>query len=628
MRKKSCALLVAILIIVNSPGGFAQKAEVAFYAGGSFFDSTSFKSPTINEDPHALATTNLHFVSGGVYGVRAREYITQHWAAEQSWTISGTNNLIPNTPGFNETGTVVGTRQRQYYFNGNYFMLASERHIRPYLSGGVGWNTFIPTTEGQAAAANAPFTGLFDNPFYGNFGSDSVFAYNYGAGMTARISNHIALDFSVRDFLFRAPTFRAFDPSQRTYTNNLQVLGGVNWRFGGGAPLIVHNFTVSPTIDASNTALCPGDSAQMHIIAADSIPGNMVTYQWTENGKQVGTGPEYTYVAPSTPGMYDVGVHVFYTSSNLDKNAKKAVDKNPGMPQDRKTTITVKDYNEPTAIASVDQSTVQRGQRVMLTSSATGSECSGNLAYRWSASDGRLIAGQDQTQSIFDGSNLAFSETMQGQQCKPVTVNLEVTDQRGGVGRDSKNLQVCYNAPAVAAAPPPPAPPVAAKPTAIQLSDINFAMNSTRVNNCAKRVLGDELYPQLTSSRYSDYDVVLVGHRDLNEKTTATKASKSTMDRDRVLNAAAYLSASGATCKDLERTRIRVEWRGSEQDADFRSNFCDGSTVTERGRDHVSSADPNAKNRRVEVWLVPRDQTTADSGQDSRAAVAALGCPK
>src|SRR5262245_54989113 len=131
MRKKSCALLVAILIIVNSPSGFAQKAEVAFYAGGSFFGSSSFKSPTINEDPHALAQTNIHFVSGGVYGVRAREYITQHWAAEQSWTISGANNTI-----FNDNGIVVGTRQRQYYFNGNYHILSSERHVRPYLSGG------------------------------------------------------------------------------------------------------------------------------------------------------------------------------------------------------------------------------------------------------------------------------------------------------------------------------------------------------------------------------------------------------------------------------------------------------------------------------------------------------------
>src|SRR5436190_22767316 len=87
MRKRSCVFLVAILIIVNSPGGFAQKAEVGFYAGGSFMSNPSFVSPTINEDPHALAPTFIHMVDGGVYGVRAREYITSHFAAEQSWTI-------------------------------------------------------------------------------------------------------------------------------------------------------------------------------------------------------------------------------------------------------------------------------------------------------------------------------------------------------------------------------------------------------------------------------------------------------------------------------------------------------------------------------------------------------------
>src|SRR6185295_1448437 len=280
---------------------------------------------------------------------------------EQSWTITGTNNTIwksltPvsstfNTPVINELGepelnelgepleqtqtingfvtnnTSVGTRQHQFYFNGNYHFFSSENKIRPYLSTGFGWNIFSPTDAGKSSAT--AFSG--NAPFYGSFERDTVFAYNYGIGLTARIANHIALDFSARDFLYKAPVFNAVQTSQRNWNNNFQVMGGVNVRFGGAAPLIVHNFTVSPTIDASNSALCPGDSAQLHIVAADSIPGNQVTYQWTENGKQVATGPEYTYVAPYNPGNYDIGVRVFYTSTNLDKSAMKAVEKNPGM---------------------------------------------------------------------------------------------------------------------------------------------------------------------------------------------------------------------------------------------------------------------------------------------------------
>jgi outer membrane protein OmpA-like peptidoglycan-associated protein len=323
--------------------------------------------------------------------------------------------------------------------------------------------------------------------------------------------------------------------------------------------------------------------------------------------------------------MYDVGVNVFYATGNLSKDEKKAVEKNRGTPVDRKITMNVKNYNQPTAVASVDRANIQRGERLRLTSSATGSECSGTLAYRWSASDGRIMASPDQTSADFDGSSIAFSDAIQGQQCKPVTVSLEVTDQRGGVARDAKNIQVCYLAPTVAAPPPPPPPP-----SAIQLSDINFGNNSSRVNNCAKRVLGNELYPQLTSSRYSDYDVVLVGHRDGTEREiTGKKPSLSTLDRDRVMAAAAYLTAGGATCKDLELTRVRAVWAGTAQRNEFNANFCDGSTVEQR-RDAVSSADEKAKNRRVEVWLVPKG-TELPGTEPVRASnddIAALACPK
>jgi outer membrane protein OmpA-like peptidoglycan-associated protein len=425
-----------------------------------------------------------------------------------------------------------------------------------------------------------------------------------------------------------SPTFNVPGAFDRDLDNNVQVQLGVNMLFGGAKTLIAHNFTVAPAIEASTTSLCPGESATLRIPASDNFAGNDVTYKWTAMGRQVSTEPQYTFVAPANSGPYDVGVNVFYTTGNLTKDEKKAVEKNRGTPADRQVTMNVKDYHAPTASTSVDRTTIQRGERVRLTSTASGSECSGALTYRWSASDGRLLASPDQTSSEFDGSTLAFSDSIQGQQCKPVTVSLEVTDQRGGVARDQKNLQVCYLAPVAAPPPPPPPPP---PPSAIQLSDINFGTNSARVNNCAKRVLGNELYPQLTSSRYSDYDVVIVGHRDASEReVTGKKPATSTLDRDRVINAAAYLTAGGATCKDLERTRVRAVWAGTAQRNDYRSNFCDGSTVVEQARDTVSSADAKVKNRRVEIWLVPKgtELPGVDPVRASSDDISALGCPK
>ena len=138
----------------------------------------------------------------------------------------------------------------------------------------------------------------------------------------------------------------------------------------------------------------------------------------------------------------------------------------------------------------------------------------------------------------------------------------------------------------------------------IQLSDINFAENSARVNNCAKRILANELYAQMTDSKYFAFDVILVGHIDPSEKSRVSKKPTS-LDRQRALNTAAFLIGKGDTCKDIELNRIKVAWVGTEQESEFKSTLCDASTK-EKKSDAVSAADEKAKNRRVEIWLVEK----------------------
>ena len=618
MSKGSYSFVLALLAVITCTNGFAQKLEVGAFGGASLWSRPSFSIPSA--EPPGRTDIDYRFADGGLFGLRVREHLTQYIGLEQSWMISGTNNIERN-------GLSVGHRLHQLYFNGNVYAFSNEKKVRPYLSTGVGWNFYHPTDEGRAAASETTTTLLGHN-----LDSENQFGFNFGAGAQMRLARRVGLDFSIRDFLAKSPTYQIPNAEDRDRDHNLQLQAGISFMFGGFKPLLVLSFTVAPTIETASTSVCPGESTSLRIAAQDSIPQNQLTYRWTVNGQQVGTDPQYTFVAPQNAGPVDVGVKVFYDQSALDKQALKAVKKNPGMPEDRKTTITVKEYKAPTASAALPRTTIQRADRLQLTSTATGSECSGNLAYRWSASDGRLTAGANPTLAEFDGSALAFSNTVQGQQCRPVTLTLEVTDQRGGVTRDAKDVQVCYTAPppppAPVAAPPPPPPPP--PPPAIQLSDINFAKNSTRVNNCAKRVLANELYPQLTASRYSDYDVVLIGHRDTSELETVGKRSESTLDRDRVLNAAAFLSAKGATCKAIELTRVRVGWKATEQRNELRSNFCDSSTV-ERRQDTVSSTDDAAKNRRVEVWLVPKGATALTditASQDTRNDIVALACPK
>ena len=65
---------------------------------------------------------------------------------------------------------------------------------------------------------------------------------------------------------------------------------------------------------------------------------------------------------------------------------------------DRKIAMTVKDYRPPTAVAAMDRTTLARNDKLRITSMAQGSECSGMLTYRWSASDGRIAAAADSPQ--------------------------------------------------------------------------------------------------------------------------------------------------------------------------------------------------------------------------------------
>jgi opacity protein-like surface antigen len=565
------------LVLLSPVAALAQnKFEFGPFGGGSFFSNAFFKTST----PTPETGVGYNFVNGGVFGVRARENLAEHFGLEQSYSFLGNNNAqFP--------GALFGTRFRQFYFNGNLVGYDNESRVRPYFTGGVGVSMFRPTDDAKTQAT------LQSTPI----GNSNEFHYNLGGGLKFNLTDHFGLDFSVRDFIHKTPKFDWPSITERDWIHNLQLQGGLLFMFGSFAPPIVHTFNAGNAIEAGKTTLCPGETTTLRIPASDTIPSARLTHRWTVRGQEVGTGPEYTFTAPGEPGTYETAVRVFYDTAGMTKRELKAVKKNPGVPVERNLNITVNEYKPPTVKANVDRTTVQRGERVRLTTDSTGSACSGTLSYRWSTDKCSLVGDANQPSADLDTSCLTFSETTQGQQCQPITVTVEVTDQKGGKATDRKEVQVCYTAP-----PPPPVP------TAIQLSDINFGHNGSRVNNCAKRILANELYSQMTDSRYRDYDVLLVGHYEESERAAIRRGRNvpaSSLDRERVLNAAAFLSGRGDTCKDIELSRVKVAWVGTQQNSEFKSTFCDASTKEKRV-DAVSSTDEKAKLRRVEIWLVPR----------------------
>ena len=239
-----------------------------------------------------------------------------------------------------------------------------------------------------------------------------------------------------------------------------------------------------------------------------------------------------------------------------------------------------------------------------MNATAEASECGGASTIRYSASEGSISGG------IFDSSTVAFDLSNRlKQQTKLIHLTATATDFKGGTGSATSDVTVTLS------------------PEARRLDDIVYPASSARVNNCAKRLLLEQLTPMLRED--PNATVILIGHRDEREKgKTATG-----LDRTRTLNAVAVLSASIGICPQLELSRAKVSWVGTDQSSSTRPLLCGASTdVKERGGQAVRPADQRVQFRRVEVWIVPGGAAlpVGITGlKDVPASeVRRLGCPK
>src|SRR4249920_2136767 len=102
--RKIVLSLVVWLAWLSSGAVLAQnKFEFGPFGGGSFFSPGFFRTDV----PVANTGVGYNFVNGGVFGVRARENLKEHFGLEQSYAFLGNNNAqFP--------GALFGTRFRQF----------------------------------------------------------------------------------------------------------------------------------------------------------------------------------------------------------------------------------------------------------------------------------------------------------------------------------------------------------------------------------------------------------------------------------------------------------------------------------------------------------------------------------
>jgi opacity protein-like surface antigen len=558
-------------------------------------------------------------ITGGTAGARVAVNVSSHLGIEFSYNFSVNNVRLvtpirPGLPSYN-----FGNQIHEYSLNPVYNITPRGSRVQPYVTVGVSLLRFVPTDQAKATARSAADLAIYNA---GGLRSNTQVGLNYGGGVKFHISDHIGLRFDVRGIYSKAPTFGLpnFNNNgvyiSRATINGLQATAGLVF-YLGSKPVPPAPPPVKPPpaplnagdITGATGTLCQGKPISLHSSASDP-EGHALTYAWKLNDAAAGgNSPDFSFT-PNNGGDFKVEVTV---TDSTDPNRK--VTAGP-------KTISVQEYAAP-QISSVTASPQTSScsadpngpHTANLSAQVTGSACGGNLTYKWTVTEGS-VSNDTNASAVFDASTLNF-ESGGGGQSKTVTATLTATDESGKAATQTTTITV--NCP----------------PQFKRLPDIVFAKNGARVNNCGKRILIDQAAPQSGTN----YDILLVAHRSADERERVAGArggrrnASRTLDEQRALNAAAVLAGGKGTCASVDAASIKIDAVGTDQTSTPDPGLCGTSNLPqtkERRGSQVSDAD---KERRVEVYLVPKNsQTLPPAAKNARPVpetdMKALGCPR
>jgi len=587
-----CVLLAGTLAIALSSPVAAQsstddnwnKYSVGIFGGGQFWRLTGPNN------------TNGKLTAGVAAGVRADQDFSQHFGIEESWTAYGRNNLrlMPLQP-YPDQVVGLGAHNGQVYVGPLLYLAPPSNNIRPYVTVGPAFEYFYPTFDATLQVHNTlAYNTLTLNTKYGP-------ALGFGAGVKFAVGEHWDIRLDVRGTYTSNPdwglTAAPQGPGALYIQQGVQQVGvvaslGLDRAWGKHAappappppppPPVAINVS---SVTADQATVCSG--VTVHVTVVSDAPAN-ATYRWTVNGDPAGEDKTLAFdTTNKSAGTYNIAVTV---------SAPTHLDGKGG------TTVTVQAYVAPTGTLTANPSEVWVGDKSELAVGNLSNQCGGPVRVTgYSASEG-TVSG-----TTYDSTGVQFDATNRGEQRKPVTVTANLKDDRGE-GTATTTVTVKKKA--------------APRPVA-QLSDLIFARNNARVNNCDKRVLLEEL------KTYRDADpngkVLLIGHVDKGE------LKKMHLDEKRAMNAAAVITAATGVCSNFNPSQVLIKWQGEEQSAEYKAHFCEAS-VRERASGRISPNDKRAQYRRVEVWWIPSDAEMPANAADAKDAaslgVSKLGCPK
>ena len=613
-----------------------DKYEIELF-GGANFPSAQSQSPF------------QRVVNGGVGGFRVTENIWNYVSLEQTGMVHGVANLQWNVPGTADKYS-LGARLRQFQFNPVFHFTPREARIRPFVTAGFGFDFFGVTDDARRQVGTGQFT-----PFKQVVNLESQFkpAFNYGGGVKAKMTDRIGLRFDIRGISTASPDYgvptsgpaNAILYTRTTPLNSLQTTAGITLYLGPIETGPVCTFVVG-SIDPSTKTVWVGESASYQLPVSNDCMGVTPKYKWTVDGNPV-TGDSMLALTGLAVGTHAIkSVVEADTSKVVDKRTRNFLKKMPIAAAERSATLIVNPTRIELISLTADPTTINMNSTSRITSviSYEGPDAGETVTMTYKADAGVLSpTNPGNGGTVTDGGKTLT----QSVKLKPGNTNDSVflrsegfTLQPGGPSRNidvsldaaNKTLRATLKVLAPAAPAPVVTPPAPPRPQPMQLDDVVFAKGNARVNNCGKRIL-DQAFER--AAAMGDFDVLLVGHYDAVEKNIKVKDVKAkktrSLDEERVLQVAAVLSAGTEPCKRLERNRIKVAYVGAEQLSAFKTSLCE-ATVKELASGKISPADGSTKNRRVEIWLVPKSGPMPNGIggiMDAPASeIQTKGCPK
>ena len=599
--------------------------ELDLFMGGQLFKKRS--------DP--LQTKLLNAT---VFGLRLTENIWQRWSIEES--MSGSTladlTLLRNSGAADSNRLTLEQRLWTLSVNPVYHFTPRTWRLRPYLTGGFTEAFYTATKQGKFdAAALTPFS-------VPDFASQAKAGVNYGGGIKYRFTDMLGMRVDVRGITTAAPTWNlpnslvvpgvAYIPKGGRI-NAMQATAGLALSFGGRRTgptkmeIADREAKIKAEADAkaasdakmaaeraarvlkANIGVSPSSGYTSDIFRAtanvtDSANSPNLVYSWAVDGaSQSGTGSSIGL--PASAGTHSVTLTVKESNGSPSATADAA-------------SYTVKEVPALTVKVTADKSSIKAGESVNLRAEASQNDYEGNLTYTWKTTLGTTRGNGptgvlDTAGAQFDPANVFKPETRTGM------VSVAVTDSRGRTA-SSEPIPITFTK----------------DPQAMRLDDLIYSNRSSRVNNCAKRILIDEL--QTIMNNNPDVQVLLVGHFDDNEATMKAKNGRvaaSNLDKQRVYNAAAVMTAGTGVCAKCDLSRIMVSYAGKDQSSESKAGFCGTSSrqkSDERKSDEIAADDAAAKNRRVEIWIVPKGVSMPSTAPNPEPApmkvIQAKGCPK